>query len=52
LSFQSLSLKPKNSEAVDEKADSTTTRVMLYSSGFIVKPDTLLGELSSCAIQK
>lgn len=48
LSFQSFSLKPKKSDAVDEKADKTTTRVRLYSSGFMVRPDTLLGEFSSC----
>ncbi|GMF49989.1 unnamed protein product [Phytophthora fragariaefolia] len=47
LSFQSFSLKPKKSDAVDEKADKTTTRVMLYKSGFMVRPDTLLGEFSS-----
>lgn len=45
--FHSFTLKPSVSLITPERAETRTTRVTLYSTGFIDSPDSLLGPSSS-----
>lgn len=47
ITFHSLTLKPRVSLITPDRADTRTTRVTLYSTGFMESPDSLLGPSSS-----